>query len=133
MTQALAILAGAGLTACIKPDGINLRISPAKHLTQDLRKFITQHKADILAELKAANDSGALDTTHPTPLAWLAARGIYLEATGVWLQNISIQTNSVFPDDEAVAYISAHATEILSTLVAIKTAELATTQQPDTT
>ena len=53
-SNCLALLTQAGLT-CRKING-RLRVEPACRLTDDLRRYILQHKAELLAELGAAND-----------------------------------------------------------------------------
>mgnify|MGYP001574781414 CR=1 FL=1 len=57
MGQTLSVLADAGLQVSIKPDGKTLSVLPAAKLTASLRIFIIQHKAEILAELQAANET----------------------------------------------------------------------------
>ncbi|WP_348945738.1 hypothetical protein ABHF33_03915 [Chitinibacter sp. FCG-7] len=56
MGQALAKLVGAGLCVSIKPDGNTLIVVPATKITPDIRQYIISHKAELLAELNAAND-----------------------------------------------------------------------------
>ncbi|WP_157314090.1 hypothetical protein [Chitinibacter sp. GC72] len=66
MMAALATLAGAGLSASIKQDGKTLVVIPASHITPDIRQYIIKHKAELLAELKSANDANqrAVITYH---------------------------------------------------------------------
>ncbi|MEN9659433.1 MAG: hypothetical protein RL571_2898 [Pseudomonadota bacterium] len=55
MRKTLSVLSKAGLSVNIKNDGNTLSVIPSKKLTNDLRQLIIQHKADILAEIQAAN------------------------------------------------------------------------------
>lgn len=51
---ALSMLSGAGVTARNPGDG-RLLVAPVEALTDDLRRYIREHKSEILAELEAAN------------------------------------------------------------------------------
>lgn len=55
---ALDYLRRAGLTVESVAD--RLRVSPAERITDAVRQFVRDHRAELLAELSAANDS-----THP--------------------------------------------------------------------
>lgn len=52
---ALDYLRGAGLA--VELEGERLRVSPADRITADLRQFVREHRAELLAELIAANDA----------------------------------------------------------------------------
>ncbi len=51
---ALSILSDAGVTARDSGDG-RLLVAPVEAMTDDLRRYIREHKNEILAELEAAN------------------------------------------------------------------------------
>ncbi|MNX77824.1 hypothetical protein D3C86_1093840 [compost metagenome] len=51
---ALSMLSDAGVTARDSGDG-RLLVAPVEALTDDLRRYIREHKNEILAELEAAN------------------------------------------------------------------------------
>jgi hypothetical protein len=55
VSAALAVLSQAGLRVTVKPDGVSIGVLPAEKITADLRQFIIKHKAEILAEIQAAN------------------------------------------------------------------------------
>lgn len=59
---ALDYLRGAGLA--VELEGERLRVTPADRITADLRQFVRDHRAELLAELSAANDA----QTAPEPL-----------------------------------------------------------------
>lgn len=69
---ALDYLRGAGLA--VELEGERLRVTPADLITADLRQFVRDHRAELLAELSAANDAEpaseppqAPAVTAPTP------------------------------------------------------------------
>lgn len=51
---ALDYLRRAGLA--VELEGERLRVTPADRITADLRQFVRDHRAELLAELSAAND-----------------------------------------------------------------------------
>lgn len=61
----VAQLSGAGLTLCLASNG-GLGVTPASHLTADLRELIRSSKTLLIDWLTAANDaaSHALDPTY---------------------------------------------------------------------
>lgn len=59
---ALDYLRRAGLA--VELEGERLRVTPADRITADLRQFVRDHRAELLAELSAANDA----QTAPEPL-----------------------------------------------------------------
>ncbi|WP_374378999.1 TubC N-terminal docking domain-related protein [Pseudomonas fluvialis] len=54
---ALDYLRRAGLA--VELEGNRLRVTPADLITADLRQFVRDHRAELLAELSAANDAQA--------------------------------------------------------------------------
>lgn len=52
---ALDYLRRAGLA--VELEGDRLRVTPADRITADLRQFVRDHRAELLAELSAANDA----------------------------------------------------------------------------
>lgn len=66
-----------------------LRVSPAEHITDTVRDFIREHRAELLAELNAANDSNHLElpasesphyihTAATASPEWIAVRDRYI-------------------------------------------------------
>lgn len=83
MAALVDYLRGAGLA--IELEGERLRVTPADRLTEDLRQFVRDHRAELLAELGTANDAqSASEPQHFVRTAatatpeWLAARDQYL-------------------------------------------------------
>lgn len=71
---ALDYLRRVGLTVESVAD--RLRVSPVERITDPLRQFICEHRAELLAELNAANDSTHLPepTSEPKRTAWRITR-----------------------------------------------------------
>ena len=69
---ALDYLRRAGLA--VELEGNRLRVTPADLITADLRQFVRDHRAELLAELNAANDSTHLPTSDPKRAAWRITR-----------------------------------------------------------
>lgn len=77
---ALDYLLEAGLTVESVAD--RLRVSPAERITDDIRRYVVEHKGELLAELTAANDdqpahSYILTAATASP-EWIAARDNYI-------------------------------------------------------
>lgn len=64
---ALDYLFRAGLA--VELEGDRLRVTPADRITADLRQFVRDHRAELLAELIAANDALAAPEPSQTPAA----------------------------------------------------------------
>ncbi|NHN76834.1 hypothetical protein HA520_05970 [Azotobacter chroococcum] len=62
---ALDYLCRAGLVAEINGDGLRLR--PVERITDAVRQFVRDHRAQLLAELIAANDAQPLQATAAAP------------------------------------------------------------------
>jgi hypothetical protein len=60
-TTFVSKIQAAGFHLALRGDA--LEVSPASRLTAPQRQFIREHKAEILAALKAANDSAPTETT----------------------------------------------------------------------
>lgn len=84
---ALDYLRRAGLSVERVAD--RLRVSPAKHITDNVRDFIREHRAELLAELSAANDGNHLElpsrespryihTDATATPEWRHARDLYI-------------------------------------------------------
>lgn len=77
---ALDYLRRAGLV--VEANGDRLRLRPADHITDAVRQFVRDHRAELLAELKAANDALAAPeplqapkaTSEPKRAAWRITR-----------------------------------------------------------
>lgn len=54
---ALDYLRVAGLA--VELEGERLRVTPADRITADLRQFVRDHRAELVADLRAANDAQA--------------------------------------------------------------------------
>lgn len=67
---ALDYLRRAGLA--VELEGNRLRVTPADLITADLRQFVRDHRAELLAELSAAND--AQPASEPRRNAWTVTR-----------------------------------------------------------
>lgn len=78
---ALDYLHCAGLA--VELEGERLRVTPAERITADHRQYLRDHRAELLAELAAANDSGD-EPQHPRHTAataspeWRQVRDHYL-------------------------------------------------------
>lgn len=57
---ALDYLRRAGLA--VEANGERLRLRPIERVTDELRQYVRNHRAELLMELSAANDSTALET-----------------------------------------------------------------------
>ncbi|MBV2132707.1 hypothetical protein KRX52_07800 [Pseudomonas sp. MAP12] len=64
---ALDYLRGAGLA--VELEGERLRVTPADRITADLRQFVRDHRAELLAELSAANDAQPASEPPQAPAA----------------------------------------------------------------
>lgn len=83
MAALVDYLRRAGLA--VELEGERLRVTPADRLTEDLRQFVYDHRAELLAELGTANDAqSASEPQHFVRTAatatpeWRAARDQYL-------------------------------------------------------
>ena len=68
---ALDYLHRAGLA--VELDGERLRVTPVERITAEYRQYLRDHRAELLAELAAANDP------PPEAFTWLAAVAHLLE------------------------------------------------------
>ncbi|MNZ39069.1 hypothetical protein D3C78_565560 [compost metagenome] len=64
---ALDYLRGAGLA--VELEGERLRVTPADRITADLRQFVRDHRAELLADLSAANDAQPANKPPQAPAA----------------------------------------------------------------
>ena len=86
---ALDYLSEAGLA--VELEGDRLRVTPADRITADLRQFVRAHRAELLAELSAANDAQTaaeppqgLATPAPTPTPAPAAEATNEPMRNAW-------------------------------------------------
>ena len=82
MADLVDYLRRAGLA--VELEGERLRVTPADRLTEDLRQFVRDYRAELLAELSTVNDAqSASEPQHFVRTAatatpeWLAARDQY--------------------------------------------------------
>lgn len=82
MAALVDYLRGAGLA--VELEGERLRVTPADRLTEDLRQFVRDYRAELLAELSTVNDAqSASEPQHFVRTAataspeWLVARDQY--------------------------------------------------------
>ncbi len=84
---ALDYLRRAGLV--VEANGDRLRLRPADRITDAVRQFVRDHRAELLAELNAANDSNHLElpasesphyilTAATASSEWIAVRDRYI-------------------------------------------------------
>lgn len=64
---ALDYLRGTGLA--VELEGERLRVTPADRITADLRQFVRDHRAELLAELSAANHAQPASESPEAPAA----------------------------------------------------------------
>ncbi|SFJ07590.1 hypothetical protein SAMN05216206_3452 [Pseudomonas guineae] len=77
---ALDYLHRAGLA--VEMEGERLRVTPAERITADHRQYLSEHRAELLAELNAANDANdqpqhLIQTAATASTEWLAARDAF--------------------------------------------------------
>jgi len=89
----------------LETDGVNLYVKPADRLTDSLRRFIREHKAEIISELLAANDSAcnASDYDHILVECWSPAGNRILDwahdpAHADWMRKTNPPRQSTNPE-----------------------------------